>query len=76
MDFGKMKLSHNDIEKIDRGKWRKYNPYNPYVEENKEEIGKNVQVVDNLFDENDKEENNVDANTRSSCSSSTTTSTK
>ena len=30
-------ISHNNIEQIDRGVWRKYNPYNPYVEDKKEE---------------------------------------
>ena len=28
-----IKSVHNDIGEIDRGMWRKYNPYNPYVEE-------------------------------------------
>ena len=32
-------ISHNDIGEIERGVWRKYNPYNPYVEESKEQLG-------------------------------------
>ena len=30
-------ISHNDIGEIQRGTWRKYNPYNPYVEEKDDE---------------------------------------
>ena len=26
-------VDHNDREDVNRGTWRKYNPYNPYVEE-------------------------------------------
>ena len=29
-------ISHNDIGEKDRGVWRKYNPYNPYVAEDEE----------------------------------------
>ena len=66
-------ISHNDIEKIDRGPWRRYNPYNPYVEEESSEKVKDLKVesLDDLFDdiepEPDKEEtketlNNNDSN--------------
>ena len=55
-------LSHNDARDIERGAWRKYNPYNPYVEESKK--GGNGQVqdlkiesLDDLFVEETPEEN-------------------
>ena len=44
--------SHNDIDPIDRGKWRKYNPYNPYVEDSdvkKEET--KIETLDDLFED-------------------------
>ena len=46
-------ISHNDILEIDRGVWRKYNPYNPYVEEDKKQQVENLKVesLDDLFDE-------------------------
>ena len=48
-------ISHNDIGEKDRGVWRKYNPYNPYVEE-KDDTEKaaqdlKVESLDDLFDE-------------------------
>ena len=46
-------INHNQIEEIDRGTWRKYNPYNPYVEE-KDEIKTQdlkVESLDDLFDD-------------------------
>ena len=47
-------ISHNDIGEKDRGVWRKYNPYNPYVEEkdgktNVQDL--KVESLDDLFDE-------------------------
>ena len=57
-------ISHNDFEGKDRGVWRKYNPYNPYVEEKDEEKENStleVESLDDLFeDEPDpkQEENN------------------
>lgn len=46
-------ISHNDIGEKDRGVWRKYNPYNPYVEEDKKKQIENLKVesLDDLFDE-------------------------
>ena len=48
-------ISHNDIGEKDRGVWRKYNPYNPYVEEkdNTEKAAQDLKVesLDDLFDE-------------------------
>ena len=32
-EMAALEISHNDIGEIERGNWRKYNPYNPYVEE-------------------------------------------
>ena len=45
--------NHNNIEPIDRGKWRTYNPYNPYVEESDGEVKENTKIesLDDLFDE-------------------------
>lgn len=46
-------ISHNDIPELDRGVWRKYNPYNPYVEDDKEKKVENLKVesLDDLFDD-------------------------
>ena len=44
----KYTVSHNNIDKIDRGVWRKYNPYNPYVEDSKEE-NTQIESLDDLF---------------------------
>ena len=47
-----VEISHNDIGEIDRGTWRKYNPYNPYVpeDENKEKVDNlKVESLDDLF---------------------------
>lgn len=58
------KISHNDIGEIERGTWRKYNPYNPYYEENnneKQTQDLKIESLDDLFDdnnENDKSTNN------------------
>lgn len=53
-------LNHLEFEVGNRGKWRKFNPYNPYVEgeENKSK-DLNVESLDDLFeDENSGEEAN------------------
>ena len=49
-------INHNDIEKIDRGAWRKFNPYNPYTEdkEDKEINNLDIESLDDLFDDIDK----------------------
>ncbi len=46
-------ISHNDIGEKDRGTWRKYNPYNPYVEEkdNKAVEDLNIESLDDLFND-------------------------
>ena len=50
-----LEISHNDIGEIDRGTWRKYNPYNPYVEDKTEEKVKDLKIesLDDLFEETD-----------------------
>ena len=47
-------ISHNDIEQKDRGVWRKFNPYNPYVEDKSDEKAEDLKVesLDDLFEEN------------------------
>lgn len=44
----KYKVDHNDVQ-VDRGVWRKYNPYNPYVEDS-DNKGGNPQSLENLDD--------------------------
>lgn len=55
-ELAKLEISHNDIGEIDRGTWRKYNPYNPYVEENDEKTVQNLNIesLDDLFEDIDK----------------------
>ena len=53
--------SHNEIDPIDRGIWRKYNPYNPYVEEPVDKGGEaKIESLDDLFEE-DKPTDNSDS---------------
>ena len=54
-EMAALEISHNDIGEIERGNWRKYNPYNPYVEENEKENVKDLKVesLDDLFDDPD-----------------------
>lgn len=46
-------INHNDIGDIDRGVWRKYNPYNPYVAEDKTRQVEDLKIesLDDLFEE-------------------------
>ena len=65
-ELAEVQISHNDIGEIERGKWRKYNPYNPYVEEDEKTSDLKIEQLDDLFkdeDSNDsaKENTNVDA---------------
>ena len=48
-------INHNDIGEINRGPWRKYNPYNPYIEENNDTNIDNLKVesLDDLFESSD-----------------------
>ena len=48
-------VDHNNIEKIDRGKWRKYNPYNPYKEEEEPAENTKIETLDDLFEEEPQE---------------------
>ena len=54
-EMARVEISHNDIGEIDRGPWRKYNPYNPYVENKDEEKVNNLDIesLDDLFDDID-----------------------
>ena len=50
-------LNHLEFETGDRGKWRKFNPYNPYVEGSEEKANDlKVDSLDDLFEEDDKKE--------------------
>ena len=52
----KVQISHNNIEQIDRGVWRKFNPYNPWTEDKTDKEVQNLKVesLDDLFDEEPK----------------------
>ena len=52
-ELARVEINHNDIGEINRGTWRKYNPYNPYVEEKDEEKKQNLKVesLDDLFED-------------------------
>lgn len=52
-------ISHNDIGDIERGKWRKFNPRSPYVEDQDEKPVQDLKVesLDDLFDEGNNSEN-------------------
>ena len=59
-------LNHLEFDVGSRGKWRKYNPYNPYVEENGEEKVKpdlKVESLDDLFEDEPKDEKNGEKKT-------------
>jgi len=49
-------ISHNDIGEIQRGEWRKFNPYNPWTEDKSEKEAQNLKVesLDDLFDDEPK----------------------
>ena len=53
------------IGEIERGNWRKYNPYNPYVEDATEEKANDLKVesLDDLFDDDTTMENEESNNT-------------
>lgn len=54
-ELARLEIDHNDIGEIERGAWRKFNPYNPYVEEKDKEAVKDLKVesLDDLFDDNE-----------------------
>ena len=60
-ELAREEISHNDIGEIDRGTWRKYNPYNPYVEDKgeKEVDNLNIESLDDLFDDIDDKKEDV-----------------
>ena len=43
-------ISHNDIGEIDRGEWRKFNPYNPHEENAEKTEDLKVESLDDLFE--------------------------
>ena len=46
-------LSHNDSRDIERGEWRTFNPYNPYVKESEKQPVNDLKIdsLDDLFSE-------------------------
>ena len=56
--FDRTAISHNDIGELDRGVWRKFNPYNPWTEDKSEKEAENLKVesLDDLFDDEPKKE--------------------
>ncbi len=54
-ELAKYEISHNDIGEIDRGVWRKYNPYNPYVPEDEKKNVDDLKIdsLDDLFADDD-----------------------
>ena len=48
-----VRLNHNEFQGVERGTWRKYNPYNPYVEksDNQKEENLKIDSLDDLFEE-------------------------
>ena len=65
-ELASMEISHNDIGEIERGKWRKYNPYNPYVEEGEKKPTNDLKIesLDDLFEDDEEleEENKINEN--------------
>ena len=58
-ELKELEISHNDIGEIERGNWRKFNPYNPYIEEDEKGEQQNnlkVESLDDLFEEIDMDE--------------------
>ena len=57
-EMSRVGMSHNNIGEIERGEWRKYNPYNPYIEDKKEEKVQDLKIesLDDLFVEEPQEE--------------------
>ena len=56
-------ISHNDASTTERGAWRKFNPYNPWTEDQKENDAKNLKVesLDDLFEDEPKKEEKVES---------------
>ena len=56
--MNRLEISHNDIGEIQRGEWRKFNPYNPWTEDKSEKDVQNLKVesLDDLFEDEPKKE--------------------
>ena len=55
-----VRLNHLEFDVGSRGKWRKFNPYNPYVEnESERATDLKVESLDDLFEDDEKEETNI-----------------
>ncbi len=52
-EMKELEISHNDIGEIQRGKWRKFDPYNPYRDDEEKEAAPDLKVdsLDDLFDD-------------------------
>ena len=52
-EMKELEISHNDIGEIQRGKWRKFDPYNPYRDDEEKEAVPDLKVdsLDDLFDD-------------------------
>ena len=56
-----LEISHNDIGEIERGEWRKFDPYNPTSESDEKNVENlKVESLDDLFDSFEEEEENND----------------
>ena len=65
--LAEMTLDHLEFDIGDRGKWRKFNPYNPYLEDESERPKDlKVESLDDLFEEDKQEENNNDVKANNS----------
>lgn len=58
-EMGEVEINHNEFA-LQRGEWRKFNPYNPYVEgkENSQEQNLKVESLDDLFEDDNKPADN------------------
>ena len=57
------RLNHNAFDAGVRGEWRKYNPYNPYVPEDKKVAGDlRVESLDDLFEDEVEDKENKNEN--------------
>ena len=53
-EMARLEIDHNNIEEMDRGEWRKFNPYNPWTpegESKKEVENLKVESLDDLFED-------------------------
>ena len=57
--LSRYQISHNDDRGLDRGTWRKFNPYNPWTEDKSDKEVQNLKVesLDDLFEDEPKKEN-------------------